>query len=156
MDVLIQPCLLWGRVETVQWILYCTGQPLLQWTARRPVHVCIQTNGQKAKHIPTSPLILPFPAINILSCKHFFYPLGNVSFVKKRSSVERLQDKNHCLKNLGNLIWYPNQSLYPMKPWIILPSISENNAENNLTELRDKVHNASLYFIDYNFLSYRN
>lgn len=39
---------------------------------------------------------------------------------------------------------------------MILPSTSENNAENNLTELRDNVHNASLYFIDYNFLSYRN
>lgn len=29
-------------------------------------------------------------------------------------------------------------------------------AENNLTELRDNVHNASLYFIDYNFLFYWN
>lgn len=28
--------------------------------------------------------------------------------------------------------------------------------ENNLTELRDNVHNVSLYFIDYNFLSYWN
>lgn len=34
MYVLVYPCRLRGLVETVQWILYCTGQPLLQRITR--------------------------------------------------------------------------------------------------------------------------